>query len=400
MAMPFNIRHLGRQAVRSVFGTRGTHRRLTCHRIKVLLIFWILFIPHQIVTRLCFFLDNIFFPRWRKTVINKPLFITGLFRSGTTFLHRLLAGDSENFSTFKTWEIYLAPSILQRKILKAWKKLDSLVGSPIIKRLKNYDSGSLGDIQLHQVGLWKEEEDEGLLLFLWDSLFTWFFFPDTDGIEDYQYADREMSPRRQKRKYAFYRACIRRHLYCHPNAPVYLSKNPAFTPKLQSLKEAFPDSRIVYLVRDPAKVLVSQSAWFSFCWHYFASPTDDYPFRNELLQMTRHWYEYPLEVLDGMPSEDRLIIEYRNLIARPARTIRNLYAHFNLPMTDDFEERLKRESKKTDEYANPKRLDPEEIGFSEEIVRSLFSDIYKRFDFTPIESVGAEEIKPAAEAVD
>ena len=385
MAMPFNLRHLLRQAVRSVLGTKGTHRRLTAHRIKVLLAFWAIFVPHQLITRFCFLLDNIFFPRWRKVDIRRPVFITGLFRSGTTFLHRLLAGDTENFSTFKTWEIYVAPSILQRKILKVWKRLDRLVGSPIMKWLRRYDSASLGDIQFHQVGLWKEEEDEGLLLFLWDSLFTWFFFPDASGIEDYQYADREMSPRRQRRKLAFYRACIRRHLFCHPDAPIYLSKNPAFTPKLRSLKEAFPDARIVYLVRDPAKVLVSQAAWFSFCWHYFASPVEAYPFRNDLLRMTKHWYEYPLDVLGEMLPEERLIVEYRNLIARPVAAIRDLYDHFGLSMTDAYADWLERESKKTDEYASPGRLELEEVGYSKEAVRETFSKVYETFDFSPVE---------------
>ncbi|MCK5250371.1 MAG: sulfotransferase, partial [Spirochaetaceae bacterium] len=327
MRIPFNWAHLFRQIFRSVFGTRGTHRRFTAHRAGALTIFWIIFIPHQIVTRICLLLDNLFFPRWKRTPVNRPLFITGLFRSGTTFLHRLMAGDENTFSAFKTWEIYLAPSILQRKILKAWKRLDQLIGSPAMKWLLRYNSRSLGEIQFHQVGLWKEEEDEGLLLFLWDSLFTWFFFPDTAGIRDYQFADREMSPRRQKRKLAFYKTCIQRHLYCHPNASVYLSKNPAFTPKLASLKEEFPDARIVYMIRNPARVLVSQAAWFSVCWNYFASPIEPYPFRDELFEMTRHWYSYPLELLDSWKSSDHLIVEYRNLIASPVETITGLYTH-------------------------------------------------------------------------
>lgn len=380
--MLFNWAHLFRQAFRSVFGTRGTHRRLTAHRAGVLTVFWILFIPHQILTRICLLLDYILYPRWRQTPVNEPLFITGLFRSGTTFLHRLMAGDENTFSAFKTWEIYLAPSILQRNILKAWKRFDQLIGSPAMKWLQRYNSRSLGEIRFHQVGLWKEEEDEGLLLFLWDSLFTWFFFPDTAGIRDYQFADREMSRGRQKRKLNFYKACITRHLYCHPEASVYLSKNPAFTPKLACLKEAFPDARIVYMVRDPARVLVSQAAWFSFCWNYFSSPTEQYPFTDELFEMTRHWYSYPLELLDNWDSSDYLIVEYRKLIARPVETIAGLYSHFGLKMSRGYRAWLTENSRLTDEYAGAHRLSLKEVGYDAETVRRNFAEVYKRFDFS------------------
>jgi len=313
--------------------------------------------------------------------VNKPLFITGLFRSGTTFLHRLMAGDSGNFSAMKTWEIYLAPSILQRKILRGWKHLDRLIGSPAMKWLENYNTRSLGDIQFHQVGLWKEEEDEGLLLFLWDSLFTWFFFPDSTGIRDYLFADREMNPNRQRRSLRFYKACIRRQLYCHPGSPVYLSKNPAFTPRIAGLKEAFPDARIIYMLRDPARVLVSQAAWFSFCWHYFASPAETYPFRKELLEMTRHWYSYPLEHLESWDSPDYLIIEYRNLISRPVESISRLYRHFGLKMDAGYRGWLKKESRRSDEYSSGRNISLEEAGYDGDAIREEFRDIYERFEF-------------------
>jgi hypothetical protein len=380
--IPFNWSHLISQARHSVIRTRGTHLRLTPHRRRVLAVFWVLFVPHQIFTRLCLILDNVFFPAWKKTAVVKPLFITGLFRSGTTFLHRLLAEDDKTFSAFKTWEIYLAPSITQRKILKAWKVIDRLLGSPAMKWLDRYDSRRLGEIRFHQVGLWKEEEDEGLLLYLWDSLFTWFFFPDKAGIRDFAFAGGEMSPGRQRRKLKFYKECIQRHLYCHPGASVYLSKNPAFTPKLASLKEAFPDARIVYMVRDPAEVLVSQAAWFSFCWHYFASPTETYPFRDFLREMTIHWYRYPLSLLDRWPSQDYLIVEYRNLITRPVETILRLYDHFRLEMDDGFKTRLTVRSRQTGEYTSGQRLSPEEIGYEPEVIRDDFAEVYRRFDFS------------------
>ena len=380
--IPFSWRRLFRQSIRSVIGTAGTHRRLTPHRIVVLILFWVIFIPHQILTRICFLLDNLFFPGWRKTPISKPLFITGVFRSGTTYLHRMLAGDKNTFSTFLTWEIYLAPSITQRKILRLWRKVDRLAGSPAIKWLKRYDSRRLGEVRFHQVGLWKEEEDEGLFLLLWDSFFNWFFFPDSRGTDNYRFADMQPELNREKRKFRFYANCIRRHLYVHRNAAFYLSKNPAFTPRLGTLRHIFPDARIIYMVRDPRRVLVSQAVWFSFCWHYFASPTEPYPFRDELLEMTLHWYRYPLELMDQGEGADSMIIEYKNMIDDPRSVITRIYRHFNLEMSREYTEYLDKELNR-DQYPGAGVVSLEEIGYDTGEIEKRFADILQRFDFPP-----------------
>jgi len=374
MSVPFNWSLLLRQAWHSVFATRGTHRRLSPHRLKVLIIFWALFIPHQIVTRICLALDSVFFPAWRKRLIKKPVFITGIFRSGTTYLYQMMAGDSGTFSSFKTWEIYLAPSIVQRKLLRLLRRLDALIGKPVYHLLSRYNSRRLGNIRLHQVGLWKEEEDEGLFLFPWDSLFTWFFFPDSRGLEKYWNARSGSNKRRME----FFRDCVRRHLYFHGKASVYLSKNPAFTPMLASLKETFPDARVIYMLRTPMEVLPSQAAWLSFCWHYFASPVKKYPFTTELLEMTATWYSHPLELFDSWQSQDFLVVKYTELIQRPAEMIGKIYRHFDLPMSEDFQKRLRAEIGGGSSYSAGITL--EEVGYDRQEVMRNFAELCRRFD--------------------
>ena len=46
-----------------------------------------------------FWLDDILFPAYKEHVIEKPLFILGNLRSGTTFLHRLLSRESTTFTS-------------------------------------------------------------------------------------------------------------------------------------------------------------------------------------------------------------------------------------------------------------------------------------------------------------
>ena len=138
---------------------------MTFRRAVVLLLGMPLFLLVQLIHAVCLLLDELLFPGYRKVVIKQPLFVTGIPRSGTTFLHRTLAIDHERYTTLTTWEALLAPSIVQRKIIHALAWLDKRLGglgqrsvNAVTRRL----AGGLDDI--HEVGLEAAEEDYLALL--------------------------------------------------------------------------------------------------------------------------------------------------------------------------------------------------------------------------------------------
>ena len=58
-------------------------------------LFWPLFVLLQAINGAGLMLDYLLFPDFRRVRVREPLFVVGVPRSGTTFLHRLLAGDRE-----------------------------------------------------------------------------------------------------------------------------------------------------------------------------------------------------------------------------------------------------------------------------------------------------------------
>ena len=64
----------------------------------------------------CFLLDYLLFPRLWTQPVERPVFIVGHGRSGTTHIQRILSADGDRFSYFKTWEL-LFPSVLQHRAL-------------------------------------------------------------------------------------------------------------------------------------------------------------------------------------------------------------------------------------------------------------------------------------------
>ena len=122
--MYFDFPAFIRYNFKAFFQTRGKNYRLTPKRFLILFFWLLLFIPSEIIYHLFLLLDEILFPGYRKTKVEKPVFIIGNPRSGTTFLHRIMDKDKQNFTSFQVWELIFAPSITQRKLIWA------LIGSP------------------------------------------------------------------------------------------------------------------------------------------------------------------------------------------------------------------------------------------------------------------------------
>jgi omega-hydroxy-beta-dihydromenaquinone-9 sulfotransferase len=363
-----------------LFGAKKNEADLNPHRFRVLLLLGILYPLMKLFQVFTFFLDDIFFPGYRRQQVEKPIFLIGNFRSGTTLLQRLLARDQANFSGMKTWEIYLAPSISARKLLRGILILDKLIGGPIRNAIARYNTESLDTIKMHKVGLYEPEEDVGLLLYIWSGLFTIFFFPEQRIDCPYVYYDRDLSERVRLRQMKFYKKCVQKHLYMQGRPVFYISKNPSFSPMTGSLKMVFPDARFIYLLRDPREVLASEIGWFSFCWNYFNSTGHKYPYNDFVLDMAYAWYTYSLELLEQLPKEDYRIVRFHRLTSDLHGEVESIYRHFDLHMSQSFRNLLKHETDLARRYSNPdrKRLDQllhEELGRGEDDILRRFAGI-------------------------
>ena len=122
--MPFNFSLMLRMYAKSIFAYHKTGGRFSAKRIlfTVTFPFWYGFL--ELTNWTCLLLDVVLFPAYRHTAVTRPVFIVGFPRSGTTYLHRLLDNDHDQFTSLKLWEIIFAPSILQKKFFRLLGKLD------------------------------------------------------------------------------------------------------------------------------------------------------------------------------------------------------------------------------------------------------------------------------------
>ena len=378
--MHYNFRLFWRTFYRSFFDYKNTPAPLTRKRLLFLLFYYAVWPLGGLFHWLCFFLDDIFFPGHKTQPIDKPLFIIGNLRSGSTFLHRLLSRDVENFTSLTIWDIYLTPSVTQKKITQLFSGLDNKLGGHLHRLLYAFDRRTLGKFKIHPISFFQPEEDENILFHIWDSYWVSFLFPFMDELPNYQHFDEALSPQHKRRIMAFYRSMIQRHMYA-TGKKHYVAKAPAFSAKIETLIEFFPEARIIYLARNPLDMLPSTISWINYARRVFTQPKEKYLYLDEILDFTQHWYRYPLEYLDSHPSPRHLILKYDDLILRPEQTLRAFYEQFGYPDKPGLVEIVDQAVKETLSFHSDHVYSYEEMGFTRQQIIDLYSDIFERFDF-------------------
>ena len=379
----FDFKGCLKQFYHSVFKAKNTNYRLSRRRIFFLIGYYLIFPFFEFLVRIGFILDNFFFPSYKKQEIKAPVFIIGNFRSGTTFLLHILARDKQNFAHFDMWEIYFAPSITQRKLIQAFIFYDSLIGSPITRLFKYFEKKVFGDIDIHKVRYDEPEEDEGLFLHIWSSLFTWFVFPIKGSEKDYIYFDEYMKPSEKKRIMDYYKNCIQRHLYAHGGNKIYLAKNPSSTPKIKTLLEYYPDARFIYLARNPLKMLPSELTLATVSMVGFNSPIEQDQIKQMVYEMTRHWYLYPLDTLRNLPENQKIILRFNELVSNPEQIIKKIYKVFNLKMSKYFSHYVHVTGEKSKNFKSKNTFSLSTFSITREEVLEKYKEVFDIFHFKP-----------------
>jgi len=354
--------------------------RWTARRAAVVLAFLVLYPLLELVIWAGLLLDDILFRGYRRQPVDAPVFIVGNFRSGTTFLHRLLSKDAERFTTMQMWEVLLSPSVAGRRVVAA---VAAVVGRPARWIFGHIEGIWHQKNVMHEVSLTAPEEDDYVLLHIWSALSVGLSAGLLDEAEPYAFFDRDLPEADRRRVMAFYRRCVQRHLFAHRKGPgrQYLAKNPALTPKLATLREHFPDAKVICLVRNPLEAIPSFVSMMEFSWQVMGAPSDGPELREFLVRMARHWYSYPLELADNATPGSYAIVDYDRLVRDPEATVTDIYQRFGFDLSAAFAEQLRDATDRARDYESRHVYDLEPLGLSRDGILEEFADIFERFGF-------------------
>ena len=289
-----------------------------------------LFLLLQLIHWLGFALDELLFRRYRSIEVKAPVFVLGVPRSGTTFMHRLLA-EHDACTTFSTWECLLAPSISERYLGLAVARLDRLLGRPMGRLAGWFGRRLLGRIDdVHPLSLTAPEEDYLALLPVLSAFILVLPFPEADWLWRLGRFDTEATERERRRLLRWYRRLLQKHLYVHGANRTLLSKNASFGGMAGSLVDEFPDCRLVICQRDSLAAIRSQLDSLRFGMRAFGISENDGNFINKLLNCIYFSYENLDDVCRRLGQERARRVALWTLSSDPRSVMNELGEAFQL----------------------------------------------------------------------
>jgi hypothetical protein len=334
--------------------------------------------------------DEVIARDWRDRTSLGPLFILGHQRSGTTLHHRLLACDRTHARALTAQEMIFPATSLQRAFaaVGAW---DKKRGGGLAARLKRTEDRLFGPLDdLHRLRFGEIEEDEFVLWAIFASAMCANDSPSSTerrALDDLRHFDRWPEDR-QARALGWYRACLLKKLQREPGTggePTWIvSKNPAFTHKVDALLKVFPDARFIYHVRNPLRTIASRLSLFEAIWQRrfpgFGKMT---PRQVEVIVAdSLRTYLSAEEARPKVPPERWIDVRYDDLTRDPRSVVESVYRHFDLPGPD---ENLRAELAKLETRTEPHRsahvYDLAEFGLTEEYLREKLRVVFERYGF-------------------
>ena len=328
--------------------------------------------------RLTLALDHVFFPAFRHVEVRRPVFIIGHPRSGTTFLQLLLTQTGE-FCTFKAWEIFL-PSLVARRLLRR------TIERRIEQRKATFFPAEVG----HEVALDQVEEDELLLAYANNTELIVSMSPLAFGdwdLSELSYPD-DQPERRRRRTMAFLRSCYQRQIHWTGKTQV-VGKMTYAAMRLRSLLAAFPDAKIVYVVRSPLETIPShftlERNLFAHMWGPIPIPRARLDrFHRQRYQSSIAYYRYVEDLIEkgALPANQFMAVSYDSLRANLEATIERVMQFAGLEL--GLELRLKIAEQGRAQRAYERRhqnLQLEEFGLTEERVRGDLGFVFDKYGF-------------------
>jgi hypothetical protein len=263
-----------------------------------------------------------------------PVIIIGHWRTGSTFLHQLLALDDR----------WIAPTVFQASFpdsfLVSAPYFRPIMSALVRKRPQDNVKMSFDDPQ---------EDEFALIKLTLDSPLLDLMFPENQGYFMNNLPD--FNPKKGNEE------AWKKHLkeFCakvrQDSGKTVLLKNPAHSLRIPLLNEAFPNARFIYIHRHPYKVVASSlHLWKVLARDNQLKGKPYFPDLEEVTKGLKKFYTVLERELAAMAPNKSLKVSYEDLESDPVREIQLIYKTLSLEFTVDFENSIRSYLEKEKEF--------------------------------------------------
>jgi Sulfotransferase family len=302
--------------------------------------------------------------------ITKPIFISGLPRSGTTFLHSLLAEDPLN----------LVPRVWQLIHPYPPRNPDSsdLRLQRVARQLRLFGLLAPDFRRMHPINANSPQECSEITAHVFASLrfdSTYYVPSYRDWLDETGHLE----------AYRFHRRFLQHLQYQTASGGRWVLKCPDHVFALNAIRSVYPDARMVFVHRDPLAVLLSVARLTETLRRPFTRSTD----KAEIGRRDSDRWLAATELMIGAAQQQRfaepiLHVHYLDLVKDPVGTVAALYRHFGESLEPEAAARIGRliEAKPNGGYrAHGSRL--EEYGLDAVLERERYARYMTHFGIRP-----------------
>ena len=352
-----------------------TKRPLTLKRFTVVAAFLGFYPAATLLARLGMLLDPIFYPGYKKQPVNRPFFIIGNPRSGTTFMQSIFAVDHVNFASITLFDI-VVPSISLRK-------LSAFLGGKFSRGKSSASGHAIADRvfhnfrAIHPVALHHVEED-AVLVHTFASGIQYLFFPFVEELDHLAWFDQWPAGER-KAHMKFYVSFVKRHLFHAGGGKRLLSKNTLLIGGLRSMHETFPDAQFVYIVRHPYE---STASMLSMLWTFWRLPAPEIgkmdPEIRALERKAIDTFKYAFEQIKTIPEERLMLVKYEDFVKDPLAMVNQAYHWLGLEMNEDVKNKLEEKISRERNFRSKHDYVWEDFGLDKD---HIYNELKEMFDY-------------------
>ena len=259
--------------------------------------------------------------------IDRPIFIVGLPRTGSTLLHEMMAIHSDLRAPV-FWETSFVPESSPTDLFRRW-----LAKSQII----TLNTLSPGFKAVHRLGT---EQPHECITMQAASLRSMQFHA-ANNVKNYNDWLKECDWEPAYRYHEIFLKCLQAHKSETPKR--WILKAPGHLLSMPALFEKYPDSKIIQLHRDPSEVIPSMASLFFHIRRPFTSSAVKEEIGADVKTQWFNGISATMKYRTENPEKNSRFIDinYKSLILDPLRSLEEIGTHCDLKIGENYAQLIK-----------------------------------------------------------
>ncbi len=302
--------------------------------------------------------------------VERPVFIVGLPRTGTTMLHRILACD-KRFYTMAWWEARFPSPLSEADVVDPSQRIAAARAevAAMVKAVPEL-------LAMHPLDA--ELADEEVILMEHAFMSAFDSYGNVQGYMDWLFQQDQTSAYTYLKKQLQFLQWQKRQRGV--TAQRWMLKAPHHTHLMPTLFKVFPDAQVIQTHRDPLQTIPSMGSFAYTLWHLFSDSADRVTAGRQWAAKFARGTRNALRFRDTLPADRFMDVWYLDAVAKSMDVVEKVYPFVGMTLDGPTRARMTDWLAKSSREGRPAHeYDMESMGLSQRQLEDDFAEYRERF---------------------